>query len=153
MLFGKQNMLAFVLWKLCLFIVLIKCVDKFVWNFSWLLAMKFIQGNIFYVIHIVHLKLFLTLGNEVHSRKYILCYSYCAFSYIQYINQQMHSIKYNKMQIISSWWISTPVTVTSTYIAFCIVLNFIEWMCRLIFWMKIYIVRIQVIIIMFEKGV
>jgi len=29
----------------------------------------------------------------VHTQ--ILCYSYCTFSYIQYSNQQIHSIKYN----------------------------------------------------------
>ena len=38
----------------------------------------------------------------------VLRYSYHAHSYVQYIEQQMHSIKYNKMQIIkyTSWQVA-----------------------------------------------
>ena len=38
----------------------------------------------------------------------ILCYSYGAFSYPQYIDKQFHLIKYNKIQIIkhNSWYLS-----------------------------------------------
>ena len=32
--------------------------------------------------------------------KHFLCYAHCAHSYIQYINQQMLSVKYNKIQIL-----------------------------------------------------
>ena len=32
----------------------------------------------------------------------VLCYTYRPLSYIQYIDQQMHTIKYNKLQIINT---------------------------------------------------
>ena len=45
-LLWKQNKLAFGLWRLCLFLVLILCIDEFVWKISWLLTMKLINESV-----------------------------------------------------------------------------------------------------------
>jgi len=44
--FLKQDILTLILWRYCLFLVLILCVDEFVWYFSWFLTMKFIKESI-----------------------------------------------------------------------------------------------------------
>jgi hypothetical protein len=63
--------------------------------------------------------------------KRILCYSYCAFSYIQYINQHMRSIKYNKIQIIKHVRVNT---FHELYFMICTLLYFTECMCWFIYW-------------------
>ena len=42
-LFWKQDRLAFGLWRWCLCLVWILCIDEFVWKISWLLIMKLIN--------------------------------------------------------------------------------------------------------------
>jgi hypothetical protein len=43
--FWKQGKLAFVLWRWCLFLAFILCIDELVWKFSWLLIMVFINES------------------------------------------------------------------------------------------------------------
>jgi len=38
------------------------------------------------------------MGSE-NDQMLILCFSYCAYSYNQYISQEMHLIKYNSWQV------------------------------------------------------
>ena len=58
------------------------------------------------VIHAMHLSgvnspLVCEKAGSVFVRhSVVLCYSYSVLSYIQYIDQQMHILKYNKLQII-----------------------------------------------------
>ena len=43
----KEDSLAFGLWRCCLFLVLILCIDKFVWKISWLLIMRAINESVY----------------------------------------------------------------------------------------------------------
>jgi hypothetical protein len=52
---------------------------------------------------------FATLTSTMElNLKHFLCYAHCAHCYIQYINQHMHSVIYNKIQILThnSWQVS-----------------------------------------------
>ena len=51
---------------------------------------------------------------------------YCTFSYIQYINQHMHSIKYNKIQITKHLRVDTFYKL---YFMICTLLYFTERIC------------------------
>ena len=48
MYFKEKESLAVSLWRVCLFLVLILCIYKFVSKFSWLLVMKFVNESIYW---------------------------------------------------------------------------------------------------------
>jgi hypothetical protein len=63
--------------------------------------------------------------------KRILCQWYCAISYIQYINQHMHSTKYNKIRIIKHVRVDT---FHKLYFMIYNLLYFTECLCWFIYW-------------------
>ena len=47
-LFLRKDRLAFGLWRWCLFLVLMLCIEEFVWKKSWLLIMNLINESIYW---------------------------------------------------------------------------------------------------------
>jgi len=79
----------------------IACETVF-WQFSLeKYSIKF-EADIFAVIEI-HIFVFWATMQGSLVGVFILCYSYCAYLYSQYNNQQMYFLKYNSWQVSNSW--------------------------------------------------